>query len=140
VFDDVAEAYFKDPKATLSEKQRDETLGFGLDLAMITPYALAVAGSILSFILSVVTDAAKDEAKPILTEMIRRLFRRTEKSPKDIDSSPLAISTAQMARVHDLAFERARTLGLDKSRAALLADAVAGSLLLSNTPSGDARG
>jgi hypothetical protein len=37
IFDDLAVEYFADPQAALRPPNRDETLGFGLDLTLLTP-------------------------------------------------------------------------------------------------------
>jgi len=86
IFDDLVVEYFADPQAALHAVDRDETLGFGLDLTLLTPYLLAVAGYVLPLLNDMMTEVAKesvtfatgkwtlsDEAKATLTALAQRL-------------------------------------------------------------------
>jgi hypothetical protein len=59
IFDDLVVEYFADPQAALHAVDRDETLGFGLDLTLLTPYVLAVAGYVLPLLNDMMTEVAK---------------------------------------------------------------------------------
>ena len=48
VLEDTASEYFEDPAAVLSP---DQPLGFGLDVALLAPYALAVAAAVVQMVL-----------------------------------------------------------------------------------------
>jgi hypothetical protein len=78
LFQETAEDYFRDPQAVLDPGGRDEPLGFGLELAMLTPYVLAVATPVIRFLASTVADAAGEEVKPLVARIVRRLFRRPD--------------------------------------------------------------
>ena len=133
IFDETAEEYHQDPQGVLSASGRDEAVGFGLDLAMLTPYVLAVAGSVLGFLLDTVGDAAKTESKPIITDLVHRLFRRGKDDEKGKAEQEKAeptpgLSPEQAAQVRDVAMARAHDLKLPESKARLLADAIVGGL------------
>jgi hypothetical protein len=134
IFEETAAEYFADPAGVLHPKRRDEAVGFGLDLAMLTPYVLAVVSSCLAFLLKTVAETATSEAtKPAIGDLLRRLLRR--KRP-DASEHAAALSGEQLASVRQVAFERARDLGLSEERSRLLADAVAGGLNVAGSPSG----
>ena len=131
LFPDNAEEYFKDPQAALSPERRDEALGFGLDLAILTPYILAVATSVIRFLVSTVGEAVGEESKPLVTRIVRRLLRRPEAASEEADeASPPPLTGDQTRRVREIAYQRAKGLGLDEDQAVLLADSVVGGLVL----------
>jgi len=129
LFPETAEEYFKDPQAVLDPKRRDEALGFGLDLAMLTPFVLAVATPVIRFLASTVAEAAGQEAKPLVTRLVRRLLRRPDPAPEATEPAPPPLSTDQVRQVRDIAYQRAKNLGLDEDQAVLLADSVVGGLV-----------
>ena len=43
IFSDVTADYFAAEKRVTERRRRDEPLGFGVDLALLTPYVLAVS-------------------------------------------------------------------------------------------------
>ena len=128
VFDDTAEEYFSDPRGVLDPRRRDEAVGFGLDVALLTPYVLAVATPVLSFLLETVAGAARSEAQPVIRDLVRRLFRR---AAPDSASQPTPLTPEQAARVREVARSRAADLGLPEDQQRLLADSVVGGLLVS---------
>jgi hypothetical protein len=128
IFDETVEEFFADPDAVLNPKRRDEAVGFGIDLALLTPYVLAVAGPVVRFLMETVSSAAQDAAKPVIVRMVGRLFRRSDGEPGE-GAAPL---TAQQARrVRDIAYDRACQLGLPEGQCVLLADSVVGGILVS---------
>jgi hypothetical protein len=138
VFDETAEEFHRDPDKVLSTQGRDEAVGFGLDLALITPYVLAVAAPVLSYLLNAVGEAAKSEAQPVIKNLVHRLFHRrkpADGTPEektgtgdDADDEAISLSPAELAEVREVALARATDLGLPVERARLLADAVVGGL------------
>jgi hypothetical protein len=114
VLPETAEEYFRDPRSVLAPRRRDEAIGFGLDLALLTPYVLAIATPVLGVLTSIAQQTLEDAS----ARMIRRLFRRGD----------VSLSASQAEQVRDVALEHARGLGLDDGRAALLADAIVGGL------------
>ena len=116
IFDDLAVEYFADPHAALRPQDRDETLGFGLDLTLLTPYVLAVAGFVLPLLNDVVTEVATQQGNAWVGRLIRR------------EPEPVQLSQEQARRVQVVAFEQARRAGLDDNRARLVADSIVGAV------------
>jgi hypothetical protein len=139
LFDETAADYFRDPKLLLSPERRDEAVGFGLEMALLTPYVLLVGTAVVRFLASIISDAVhdevRDELKPIIAGPIRRLFRRNGLSSADSRESaerdPAAGMTAEQAReIRRVALQQAKQSGLDDDKASLLADAFVGALLV----------
>jgi hypothetical protein len=122
VFDETAEEFFAAPDAVLNPKRRDEAVGFGLDLALLTPAVLAAATSVVRFLLGVVAEAVHDEAKATIADRLRRLLSHAG------DAAPASLSPEQLRRVRDLAYQRVKATGADEAQASLVADAIAGGL------------
>jgi hypothetical protein len=132
VLDDIAQEYFADPQATLDTRRRDEPLGFGLDVALLGPYVLAVATPVVTYLGSLVAQGTQDAAKPLVADLVRRLFRRRSTSgpPGAAGATPeLALTPEQGRWIRDTTHERARALGVPDAQADVLADAVVGSLI-----------
>lgn len=125
VFPETAEEYFRDPDAVLDPKRRDEAVGFGLDVALLTPYVLAVVTPVVRFLADAVVETVQEEAKGSIATAIRRLLRRT-----DEPGTP-ALSREQLRSVRELAYSRARAVGVDDAQATLIADSVVGGLAVS---------
>jgi hypothetical protein len=140
IFEETAEEYFRDQDAVLHPTRRDEALGFGLDLALLTPYVLAVATPVLGFLVQTVAAAAKEEATPRVRELVRRLFNRSQpreqprEQPRDKDrrggDERMALTAEQAREVRAVALARATDLGLPDEQARLLADSVVGGLVV----------
>lgn len=134
LFPEVAEEYFRDPDGVLNAQGRDEAVGFGLDVAMLTPYALAVVVPVIKFLASVVEETAKEEVRTSLSERIRKLFRRDgDKQEGEAEATPppvFALTRDQARTVRQTAFDQARGLGVDDARAGLLADSLVGRLVV----------
>jgi hypothetical protein len=126
LFPETAEEYFADPGAALDPGRRDEALGFGLELGMLTPYALAVATGVIRFLASTVAE----ESKPVVARVVRHLLRRPDEAPAPAAGAPPPLGAAQARQVHEVAYQRARSLGLDDDKARLLADSVVGGLVV----------
>ncbi|HCT76069.1 MAG TPA: hypothetical protein DGG94_11820 [Micromonosporaceae bacterium] len=122
VFEETAQEYFADPEAALSASGRDEAVGFGLELAMITPVALAVGSLVVQTIASHLAGRAITAGERGVVALARRAFRR-EAAPVD-----LALTPKQAQHVRYVAWERARALGLPDSQAQLLADSFVGAI------------
>jgi hypothetical protein len=128
VFPETAEEYFDDPQAVLDPKRRDEAVGFGLDAALLTPFVLAVATPVIQFLVATVGDAVLEESKPLVARLIRRLFRRADQASEPADrAAPLSVDQARQVR--EIAYQRAKGLGLSENQATTLADSMVGSLL-----------
>jgi len=140
LLDAASEEYFEDPQAALAAGPRDEALGFGLELALLTPYVLSIASAVVQVLVEVAKgvlgEAAKKELTPHVVTWVRRVMRRDEApaavapAPEGDAGTPPALSREQAQVVHDLAHRRAIDLGLDEAHAGLLADAVVGGLVV----------
>jgi hypothetical protein len=132
LFDDTAAEYFRDPDAVLNPERRDEAVGFGLDAALLTPYLLAVAAPVVSFLIDTVTKAARDQTTTAVQDLVRRLFRRVLPSTDapQAPPGPGALTRDQAAEVRRIALSRAADLGLADPQARLLADSVVGGLVV----------
>jgi hypothetical protein len=139
LFAETEADYFRDPELVLRVRSRDEAVGFGLDLALLTPYVLVVGAAVVHFLAMVVSDAVRDEArdelKPVIAGRVRRLLRRDDpaaadrREPEEHDRAP-GVTVEQAREVRQVALRQAMRSGLDDEKAALLADAFVGALLV----------
>jgi hypothetical protein len=125
---ETADEYFADSSAVLDPARRDEALGFGLSVDLLSPYVLAVVTPVVHFLLTAVADAMKQEARPRVEEFVRRLFRR-HREPDRVET--IGLKPDQARHLREITIARARAVGVAESRAALLADAIVGSLVVS---------
>jgi hypothetical protein len=130
LFPETAEEYFNDPQAILDPKRRDEPVGFGLDLAMLTPYVLAAVTAVIRFLAATVAEAAREESKPLVSQLVRRLLRRPESVAEPASEAPSPLGAEEARRVREIAYQRAKDLGLGEDQATLLADSIVGGLVL----------
>jgi hypothetical protein len=139
LFAETEADYFRDPGLALRAGSRDEAVGFGLDLALLTPYVLAVGTAVVRFLATVVSDAVRDEVrdevKPVVAGRVRRLLRRDDPAEADRrgsceqDRAP-SMTVEQAREVRRVALQQAVQSGLDDEKAALLADAFVGALMV----------
>jgi hypothetical protein len=129
-FEDVAAEYFADPQKTLSTQRRDEPLGFGIELALLAPFALAVADYVVKLLGDLLADALSDAAKPSLAAALRRMIGQRDEGERLDDQD---FTSGQRRRIHQAALAEAERLGLEKSSATLLANALIGALDVDST-------
>lgn len=125
LFDEMADEFFAAPDAVTRGNGRDEAVGFGLDLAMVTPYLLAMASAAVGAVGTMVRDAVTEQGSEALGGAIRRLLRIGGDK-----ASVTPLTDGQARQLRKVALDRGRALGLDDSRAAVLADAVVGGMLV----------
>ncbi|MGH4011727.1 MAG: hypothetical protein ACRDTH_26770 [Pseudonocardiaceae bacterium] len=133
VLDDTAQEYFADPQATMDPRRRDEPLGFGIDIALLGPYVLAIATPVITYLGSLVAQEVQEATKPLVADLVRRLFRRPSSDAAPITasaSSGLVLTPEQGRWIRDTTHERALALGVPDAQAGVLADAVVGGLLV----------
>lgn len=131
VLEQTAGDYFANPNAVLSRRRRDESLGFGLDLTLMGPYALAIASSVVTFVGSIITDEVRDAARPVVIRTVRRLLGAGDPSTEqhqDGSTTTAALTAVQVTQIRDVAQSRAIALGISAAQASLLADALIGGL------------
>jgi hypothetical protein len=150
ILDITAAEYFAEPDAVLNPKRRDESLGFGLEVGLLTPYVLAALTPVVDYVASIVLATAREEGRPQIEALVRRIFRlrvrpagssgssggpSTPAAP-DAQADPppdeghLALTREQARHVRDLALARARDSGMPDGRARLLADSLVGALVV----------
>jgi hypothetical protein len=129
LFRATSEAYFADPGALEQKQSRDETLGFGVDAAMVlvTPVALQVAKDVIGFLGQQLRERAAKEGEGAIDRIIARLVRKDDGEAKAAEP-PVELTDEQLEQVRTLAIEKGRALKLSDERATLLADALVGSL------------
>jgi hypothetical protein len=97
---------------------------------MLTPYALAVCAGVVRFLATTVADAARQESKPLVTRLVRRLLRQPDAPDEPAGDAPPPLSGEQARQVRDVAYQQAKHLGLDDDQATLLANSVIGGLVV----------
>lgn len=132
LFEDTAGEFIAEGNRKVKDGHTDEAVGFGLDLAMLTPIAVMVATAAVQAVGSVVGAAWKEEGTPVVRSWFRRLFRldkRRKKKPAVPQPVPMSLTPEQAGRVRSVALERALALGVAPTKAAVLADSITGGLL-----------
>ena len=127
-FDLVVEDYRSDPVGALTRSSGDPAVGFGLDLAALAPFALAVASAVVPFIVDLLKESAAEAAKTGVGEAVRRLFHRADAAGGGEADEPPPLTPEQNAQVFDAATQQGLALGLDRERATLLGHAIVGAL------------
>lgn len=127
LYDETAADYYADPQALLNPKSRDEALGFGLELVLLTPVVIAVAQSVGQWLAGAVIDATVKESSSTLVDYLRKRLRRNLTPPSGQRPAPL--TPEQLSQVKTVAYQRAVAIGVDPVQAGLIADATAGALV-----------
>ena len=117
-------------------------LGFGVDAAaavvLVTPVALEVAKNVLGYVVGELQTAFKDEAKPMIQALVKRVLRRSPKPEDDkAAAEPAAepaaapqLTQAQLDELRKVALSTAERMGLREPKASVLADAIVGAMVL----------
>ncbi len=124
-------SYFDDPDRALRRGSMDEMLGCGAEsMTVLTPYALAIAQPVAQLLMNEISKEATARGKEAVLSLVRRMFgRKAETTASGSDEAEIEpLNREQLARVRELALRKGRELDLDETRAALLADAMVGSL------------
>lgn len=127
VFEETAEEYFADPQAALTAARKDSAVGFGLELAMITPVALAVGSAVVQAIVSALGDRAYQMGRQGIAALLKRLLRK-DSQPRQ--QGEISLNPDQARYVRQVALDRARALGMPESQAAMLADSFVGAIVV----------
>ena len=102
LFGPMADAYYDPRRGTPSGSKSDEMLGFGVDAAaavvLVTPVALEVAKNVLGYVVGELQTAFKDEAKPMIQALVKRVLRRGPKPEDDKAAAELARRARSRAR------------------------------------------
>ncbi len=122
VFDETADEYFADPERAVSAANKGQAVGFGLELAMVTPIALAVGSTFVQALVSIVSERTLAAGGRAVTSQVRRLLRSERPDPQ------FMLTAEQAGRLRQTAMAKAEALGLPELQAALLADSFVGAL------------
>ena len=122
---------------------RDDLLGFGLDgvQPVITIAALTGAAAALRLLGSAAADAGRKGVSEAMLVGVRRLLSRLRRRPAaavEPEGHGERLSPSQLARIREVTWQRLHATGLSHDQAALVADAVVGSLVISSGDSGGA--
>jgi hypothetical protein len=123
LFDETAQEFFADPQAALSASSKDTAVGFGLELVMITPVALAVGATVLQALASLLSERVLSAGGRSASALLRRLLRKGPPDPH------LTLTPEQTQYVRQVALDRAHALGMPPQQAHLLADSFVGALV-----------
>jgi hypothetical protein len=127
VFEETAHEFFADPQAALTATRKDSAVGFGLELAMITPVALAVGSAVVQALVSALSDRAVSMGGRGVAAVLKRLLRKGSQPEQD----DISLSPQQARYVRQVALDRARALGMPEGQAAMLADSFVGAIVVS---------
>ena len=122
VFDETAEEYFADPEGAVSAANKGQAVGFGLELALVTPAALAVGSALVQALVAIVSERTILAGARTVSSQVRRLMRREETDPQ------FRLTAEQAGRLRQTALVRAQALGLPEPQAVLLAESFVGAL------------
>jgi hypothetical protein len=132
----ASERYFADPEKALRERrEQQEVLGFGAEavVALLTPIVLSVATDVLTEFATEIGKVAGSKGVSAIRAALRRLFRLEPASDQAAPVEIPPITREQLIMVRQSAFDRAVMLDLPEEKAGLLADAVVGSLAISES-------
>jgi len=140
LYEETAADYFRDPHGLLQARPREEAVGFGLEIALLTPTVLAIATEAARFLAALVADTARDELReelrPVIASKIKRLLGRdsdmtteTHELKARHPGPAQSLTAEQLRQVRQVAVRQATESGLDDGQATQLADALVGSLI-----------
>ena len=137
LFGPMADAYYDPRRGTPSGAKSDEMLGFGVDAAaavvLVTPIALEAAKNVLGYLVGELQTAFKDEAKPMIQALVKRVLRRSPKPEGDTATAeappPPQLTEAQLDELRKVALSTAERMGLREPKASVLADAIVGAMV-----------
>jgi hypothetical protein len=149
LFGPTSEAYFDPARGTPAGAKSDEMLGFGVDAAaammFVTPVALEAAKSVVGYLVRELQTALKDQAKPMIQGLVKRLLHGGAKpvgAPEDETAEAAgqapAMATAtqatpftreQLQELHKVALKTAERMGMQRDKASVVADAIVGAIV-----------
>ncbi len=128
ILPEVSDEYFADPEGSI-RGAREESLGFGVELAMLAPFAIAVATEVVKFLLQLAKDALGPQVQSGFAAWVRRTFPGSAKAAAPAAATP-TLTRDQLQLVRGVAYAKAQALGLNEDQANSLADAVVGGTAL----------
>jgi hypothetical protein len=133
LFRTISAAYFKNPDKVLKgQSGKDEMLGFGVAEAviMLTPSILAIMSQVVQFVMAEVQKSVATNSADVIDDLVSKMFKKFRPAEKKDQENLPALTTEQLTRVRNLAYQEARKLALSDAQADLLADSIVGSLVV----------
>jgi hypothetical protein len=125
----ISESYIKDPQHTIKYgRNKDEMLGFGMaeTVTYLTPIILPVLSTVFKFIAEEIKSSIHDQH--LVGDTLKKLL--TKAGIDKGGNGAAQLTSEQLSRVRQLAFDKAVELKLQDKQASLLADSIVGSLAL----------
>ncbi len=129
----MSAAYFKNPDQVLKgQSGKDEMLGFGVAEAvvMLTPSILAIMSQVVNFVMAEVQNSVATNSADVIADLVSKMFKKFRPAEKKDQENLPALTTEQLTRVRNMAYQEARKLVLSDAQADLLADSIVGSLVV----------
>jgi hypothetical protein len=136
LFDELIDDYFADPSPPdLSATDADDALGFGLGELMVafTPAAAAVASAAIAFVVSAMTQAARDES----AEQIRAKLKQLLVNKGSAQVSRPQLTPSELEQLRKIARDTASLYGMDAAHADSMANAMLVTLVLGQDAAGE---
>jgi hypothetical protein len=133
LFRTMSAAYFKNPEKLLKgQSEKDEMLGFGVAgvVIMLTPTILAIMSQVVQFIITEVQKSVATNSADVINDLVSKMFKKFRPAEKKDRENLPALTTEQLKRVRNMAYQEARKLALSDAQAGLLADSIVGSLVV----------
>jgi len=133
LFRTMSAAYFKNPDKVLKgQSGKDEMLGFGVAEAvvMLTPSILAIMSQVVQFVMAEVQKSVATNTADVINDLVTRMFKKFRPADEKDHQNVPALTTEQLTRVRNLAYQEAHKLALPDAQAGLLADSIVGSLVV----------
>lgn len=111
----------------LSDKERDDMLGFGAEavVTFMTPLLLTVTGAVVDYLVDEFASSAKERAVEKIQDVLARIFKR---APSGAQVLAVELTPLQVLAIRQIVTQKARELRISEGRASVLADAVVGRL------------
>ncbi len=133
LFRSMSTAYFKDPEKLLKgQSGKDEMLGFAVAgvVIMLTPTILAIMSQVVQFLITEVEKSVATNSADVINVLIRKMFKKFRPEEKKVQENLPALTTEQLTKVRNIAYQEAHKLALPDAQAGLLADSIVGSLVI----------
>ncbi|WP_028050412.1 hypothetical protein [Cellulomonas sp. URHD0024] len=139
VLDETSRHYFDHPEAATTRPDVDRPdvdrpdVDTSVALALLAPVALAIAKPVIDYLTKLAGEALRDAVAPRVQQWVNRVLKKKDAPAEAAKGDPPAALTAEQAReVRRIAYERALALGVKDPRAGVLADAVAGGVVVAS--------
>lgn len=132
VFEESVSDFLRDPQGTLGSRNKDEPLGFGVELTLLTPIVLSMTGIVVKALGDLLADSLKERTRPFLASLFRRLQAKkshTQERELVAELSYSSLPPEHWEKLHRIALQEAKRLDLTDAQGALLADSILGALL-----------